>query len=824
MRVSLFAFICALLVSLCLPLTALAQSVADADAITVEQLQAQLDEIPASSKDNADLQQLTTKLSKIQQNAQSLLNQVTQQVVDLNDKLNRINTPAGAAKTEAPDSTEATSTEATKSNAGPEAAFIDEQRSALQSEHDKLDAQRKHLILIISAAEEKRKLLINERRQRFKAELSLKVRSMLNPSFWRNWSLAMSTDAARIQAFKNDLSALATEAINKENRWPLVTVILLSIFAFVFINRYVNQSLNYALITIIPNGRARRSFYALAKLLLRVLLMGLVCLLVYLGLNWNDILNPELKRYLQQIFYAMLLASFIYGMGEAMLCLKHDTWRLTNLSGDEARALSPYPTLLALLTLSYQIVTISGNYIGTSFTTELSVNTLATFLTCLLSFSFFTRLSRGGKPLNKKIVGSKTAAEGEPTEDTTPAEEETNPKYPFWFVSLTSIAWLLSLVAIIITLTGYVSMASFIVNQLVWTVLVSSAFYIAWKLADDLYHALLGNKALLGNYLIRAYAISDDLINQFIVVLSAITKVLLIYALIRIILLPFGTNITEFSNFSAMLNRLVAEHNFALSTSGIISAIFIFIIGFWLIKIFKTWLDKKYFPNTKLEKGVQSSISTMSGYLGGVLVIALILGALGLSFDKITWVASALSVGIGFGLQSIVQNFISGLILLTERPVKVGDWVVVGNNDGDIKRINIRATEIQLFDRSTLIVPNSEFITKAVRNMTLDNSGGRIQIKLPLPINTNPRIVADMVLAVMAEHESVLEDSEPYVRLDAIDTSGLILTATCYVPSARMVGKIRSELLFEILDRLHQAEINLISPVPVDQIGGGGSF
>jgi small-conductance mechanosensitive channel len=127
---------------------------------------------------------------------------------------------------------------------------------------------------------------------------------------------------------------------------------------------------------------------------------------------------------------------------------------------------------------------------------------------------------------------------------------------------------------------------------------------------------------------------------------------------------------------------------------------------------------------------------------------------LGISVNRIAWIASALSVGIGFGLQAIVQNFISGLILLAERPVKVGDWVVLGAAEGDIRRINVRATEIQLGDRSTLIVPNSEFITKTVRNMTLRNAEGRVLIRLPMPLSTNALQVRDIMLGALREHKA----------------------------------------------------------------------
>ena len=817
MRIPFLVFILAILLSLFSPLASTVESPVTPEPVTLELLQVQLEAIPSTSKDNSDLQRLTSKLAKIKQQAQLLLTEVTEQVLDLDDKLKSITKPAVSPEadpaTKAPP-TEEKPQEPVKADAAPETVFIAEQRSVLQKEHEKLDAQRKHLILIIGEAEEKSQLLVAERRQRFKAELSLQVHSILSPSFWSQWGSAWASDMGQLEAFKDEVSAIAKNASSPEHRWPFGIGLLLSVVAFVFTHRFLKQMLNLVLIKVIPTGRARRSFYALSRVLFRVLSVGLVCLVFYAGLNWHDILSPEFIAYLQKIFYAVLLSTIIYGLGNAILCVKRDTWRLVNLNDQEAYRLRHYTIFLTLLSLIYQFVTITANYAETSFISEVSIKSLFTLLLSLLSLSFFTRLSHGRVRLNQSAP--------QQTGQTETNDGLKRPSYPIWFMSLIAVAWLVALLSTLITLTGYVSLGSFMVNQLVWTILVVSGFYIAWKLADDLFQALLGSQALLGGYLIKAYEVSENLLNQLIVVLSAISKVALIYALIKVLLWPFGANIAGLATASSMLNTLLAGNTFALTTGGIISAVLIFVLGFWLIRLFKAWLENKYFPNTDLEKGVQSSISTMSGYLGGVAEIALGLGSLGLSFDKITWVASALSVGIGFGLQSIVQNFISGLILLTERPVKVGDWVVVGNDDGDIKRINIRATEIQLLDRSTLIVPNSEFITKAVRNMTLDKSEGRVQIKLPLPISTNPRIVADMILEVFEAHELVLSDMKPFIRLDSVDGSSLILSATCYVPSPRLVGQVRTELLFDILDRLHQAEITLINPVHINQLASIG--
>src|SRR3546814_5006764 len=145
------------------------------------------------------------------------------------------------------------------------------------------------------------------------------------------------------------------------------------------------------------------------------------------------------------------------------------------------------------------------------------------------------------------------------------------------------------------------------------------------------------------------------------------------------------------------------------------------------------------------------SAATLFGYAGYVLVFSLTLSAVGIGLERVAWIASALSVGIGFGLQAVVQNFVSGLILLAERPVKVGDWVSLGGIEGDIRRINVRATEIQMGDHSTVIVPNSEFITKVVRNVTHASPLCRVQIKLALPLNTDAEQVHDLMLAARTE-------------------------------------------------------------------------
>src|SRR5205085_7878480 len=151
------------------------------------------------------------------------------------------------------------------------------------------------------------------------------------------------------------------------------------------------------------------------------------------------------------------------------------------------------------------------------------------------------------------------------------------------------------------------------------------------------------------------------------------------------------------------------------------------------------------------------SVSTIIGYLGVIAALTFALAELGIDVQKIALIAGALSVGIGFGLQSIVSNFVSGLILLAERPIRVGDSIVVKGEEGYVRRISVRATEIETFERASVIIPNSELITGVVKNWTHTNTLSRLNIKLAIPYDCDPDTVMEILTTCVVEHPSVLK-------------------------------------------------------------------
>ncbi|TWH16791.1 Small-conductance mechanosensitive channel [Pseudoxanthomonas taiwanensis J19] len=370
-----------------------------------------------------------------------------------------------------------------------------------------------------------------------------------------------------------------------------------------------------------------------------------------------------------------------------------------------------------------------------------------------------------------------------------------------------SLGWIGNAVAFLGLVAGYVALSAFVGMQVIWAVMVAATAWLAMRFVDDLVCTVLASRGAAGRRINTRFGIEPRLVDRAAVLLSVALRAVVALAALIALAMPWGAGGTDLVDRSMQLLRGITIGELVLSPRNIVRALLVFAGASLLLHLFRRWLERRLLPTTRMDEGMRASVATLVGYAGMVLAIAMALAAIGVGLERIAWIASALSVGIGFGLQAIVQNFISGLILLAERPVKVGDWVVVGDAEGDIRRINVRATEIQTGDRTTVLVPNSELITKAVRNRTYANAEGLVKIQLPMPLSTDPDRVRDLLLEVFREHPAILETPAPSVAIDNITNDRIVFSASGYVPSPRQASATRSALLFEILRRLRAQEM-----------------
>lgn len=213
-----------------------------------------------------------------------------------------------------------------------------------------------------------------------------------------------------------------------------------------------------------------------------------------------------------------------------------------------------------------------------------------------------------------------------------------------------------------------------------------------------------------------------------------------------------------------------------------------------------------------MDRGAREATVTISGYFAVAFAVVIALAVSGFEFTNLAIIAGALSVGIGFGLQTIVNNFVSGLILLFERPIKTGDWIVVGTTEGYVKRIRIRSTEIQTFDRADVIVPNSDLISSQVTNWMLKDPRGRIRIPVSVAYGSDTEKVRDILLQLAAEHEEIIGDGsspQPRVLFLAFGHSSLDFELRCHIKNIDMRRIVMSDMNFAIdkAFRTHGIEI-----------------
>jgi small-conductance mechanosensitive channel len=231
-------------------------------------------------------------------------------------------------------------------------------------------------------------------------------------------------------------------------------------------------------------------------------------------------------------------------------------------------------------------------------------------------------------------------------------------------------------------------------------------------------------------------------------------------------------------------------------------AILALVVLLTLVRWVKGRLDSRWLAKTRMERSAREALVTTFGYVAVALAIIVALSIAGIEFTNLAIIAGALSVGIGFGLQNVVNNFVSGIIMLVERPVRTGDWIVVGSTEGHVQRISIRTTTIQTFDRAEVIVPNSDLISGQVTNWTLRNQWGRIKVPIGVAYGSDTAAVREILLEIAQNNADVIKGnptlSDPSVLFLGFGDSSLNFELRAMIPNIDQRFRVISDINFAI--------------------------
>jgi potassium efflux system protein len=382
-------------------------------------------------------------------------------------------------------------------------------------------------------------------------------------------------------------------------------------------------------------------------------------------------------------------------------------------------------------------------------------------------------------------------------------------KYRRW-LRLVSTALLLSVLCA--EWLGYHNLSIYLLKGMVGTFILAAALQAARILSGELFDGLAHGRHAWQKSLRRKMGVSDKEVVRSLILFKFIFALLLWCVLGLFFMRLWGISDDYFSMVAAYLFDGFQVGKVRIVPSRIITGLFLFILIWMVSSWLRHRLEKKWLLSTQLAPSARETLVTIFGYVCFTLAVIIGLSVAGVDFSSLAIIAGALSIGIGFGLQNIVNNFVSGLILLFERPIKRGDWIIVGNTEGYVQKISVRSTIIQTFDRSDVIVPNSELISSQVTNWMLHDTLGRVIVPVGVAYGTDTNLVKRLLLEVAQSHPDIITDEtapKPLVLFLGFGDSSLDFELRCFIPNIDNRLRTKSDLNFAIdaIFRKHGVEI-----------------
>ena len=523
----------------------------------------------------------------------------------------------------------------------------------------------------------------------------------------------------------------------------------------------------------LPNffTRAGRATFVAA---LRALPVVASVTLIYLGLDNLGTLDYQVQPIAEVIAQAAIIAAAVSGLSVAVLTPRYAHWRLFDLSDHAASRLVWLTRWIAAVFATDMVL----REIIRLFVSPLPVSIVQTFFTSIAFAGLLIGIVRTPFTPDGLVTG------------------EPRSRYQPKWLKLPLLA--LALAILIASLLGYVALGSFIASQ----VLLTGSCAVAIVLLHAAISAIANEPEDAGRPVGRMLESELGLDLKHRQRVSQAVTWLLNAALMAIavpaILLSLGFSTADIFNAlrAAVFGFEIGQ--FRISLARILMAIALFAGILTVTRLVQRWLAATVLSPARMDPAIAHSIYTSFGYAGAAIAGLVGVSYVGLDITNLAIVAGALSVGIGFGLQSIVNNFVSGLILLVERPIKVGDWIVVKGQEGYVRRISVRATEIETFDRASLILPNSELITGAVTNWTHRNAMGRVIIRVGATYNADPEQVMRVLTEVGRRNAFILQQPAARVVLEDLGANGFEFSIRVFVADINKAADAQNSLRLEI--------------------------
>jgi small-conductance mechanosensitive channel len=373
-------------------------------------------------------------------------------------------------------------------------------------------------------------------------------------------------------------------------------------------------------------------------------------------------------------------------------------------------------------------------------------------------------------------------------------------------ISFSIFMLILLLVSLVTNLIGIFPLGHVLVSGMMTIIYLSVAIYVIAQVLDGLVVLLVRrrNAKALALHIVQTYARQMER--------NAISFIHLViyFVWLRMVLKTFGVYQHVWNWFSGIVDNKWTLGTIEISLGAIFSFILILVIAFTLARVVRVILEAEIFSRLKLPRGVPGAISTLARYFIIGLGLFLAISAIGVNLGKFGLLAGAMGVGLGFGLRNIIENFVSGLIIIFERPIEVGDTIEAGEVFGNVERIGIRSSTVKTFDGSEVIVPNANLISNQVTNWTMSDQRRRIKLPVKVALGNDPHQTLELLLKAAREHQGVLKLPEPTATFNGFGDN--FLDFTLYYWVSENILQTKSEVALGVHDIIKEAGIDTPRP------------
>ncbi|TKA87211.1 DUF3772 domain-containing protein [Sulfitobacter sp. 15WGC] len=609
-------------------------------------------------------------------------------------------------------------------------------------------------------------------RERQTEQLMEVVPTPLNPVHWRTAIDDLATAAGEIAAEAPDDADTARRSL----RSSLPAVLALTILGLVLIFRGHHWST--AIVGRLQQFGARGfGIWRFVVSLLRIILPTVGLVLLAMAVLATDWLGPR----------GSTLVQLIPVIGGAMLGVRWVAERVFSRDEDEALILLPaaerkavrfYVSIITVTVIIGAIITAIFDGQQPAETTE-AVLRLPVML--LSAFALFR--------IGKILRGYSDPV----TEDVSAAEEPRTSTLNRVVRGLGLGAMIVAVVAPLLLISGYYNAAVSLLPPYVTTLVLLGLVMTLQRFLADVYGAMTG----------QGVQARDALMPVFF------GLILLLLSLPVMALAWHGARVTDLTELWALFSRGFAFGETRIRPTDFLSFAVIFVIGYAVTRLIQGALRSNVLPKTRMDIGGQNAIVSGIGYVGIFLAALLAITGAGIDLSALAYVAGALSVGIGFGLQNVVSNFVSGIILLIERPISEGDWIEVGGQMGYVRDISVRSTRIETFDRTDVIVPNADLISGTVTNYTRGNTVGRLIVPVGVAYGTDTKRIEGILQEIAEAQPIVLTNPPPAVLFLNFGADALEFEVRCYLRDVNWMMKVKNDINHAIAARFKEEGIEI---------------